>query len=139
MNLRPRLDRVEARFVLLRAVISGNSRASYSSRSVVIGSPRVARRAGIHVAANATAPSSSGVTINAKGSHAFTPNRKLARKRVSHNEPLTPMIIPMRASAIPCPRTMLRMCEACRIIGRIEDGIIGRIYKIHNTKHCNTG
>src|SRR5216683_4333055 len=55
----------------------------YSSRSAVMGSTRVALLAGIQTAQRATALRSNGVTRNATGSHALTPKRKLARKRVS--------------------------------------------------------
>src|ERR1700694_1413907 len=46
----------------------------YSNRSAVIGSTRVARRAGIQMAMSATALRSNGVTTKAVGSQAFTPN-----------------------------------------------------------------
>src|SRR5277367_2806824 len=71
---------------------AGRYALAYSSRSAVIGSTRVALRAGIHTASRATALSSNGVTMNATGSHALIPKRKLARKRVSQN-------------AAPIPRT----------------------------------
>ena len=44
---------------------------------------------------------------------AFTPKRKLARKRVSHNAPPMPITTPISASAIPCPITMRRKWLAC--------------------------
>ena len=54
-----------------------------------------------------------GVTINAIGSHVFTPNKNPVKNLVSQNAPPIPMTSPIPASSIPWRITILRMFEAC--------------------------
>ena len=66
-----------------------------------MGLTRVARRAGIQTARSATALSRIGVTTNAAGSMAFTPNRNPVRNLVSQKAPPIPMTSPIPQAASP--------------------------------------
>ena len=61
-----------------------------ASRSATIGSTRLARIAGSHTAASATSASTIGTETNTAGSHAFTPNSRLATSRARPNAEAEP-------------------------------------------------
>jgi hypothetical protein len=66
-----------------------------------MGSTLLARSAGKHTAANATAANMSGTTEKTRGSHALTPNRKLAIERVNPKAAAKPQTTPARAGRRP--------------------------------------
>src|ERR1700746_2791491 len=63
----------------------------YSWRSALIGSPLMARRAGMQHAATATSVSEIATAANVIGSVGLMPNRRLLMKRVSASEAPRPM------------------------------------------------
>jgi hypothetical protein len=81
---------------------------THSYRSAWMGSARLARIAGIHTATSATPISTAGTTENTVGSHAFTPNSRLAISLVSPNAAASPITIPTIAKRSPWKTTMFR-------------------------------
>ena len=84
----------------------------HSTRSATIGFSLDARVAGSQTASNATAARISGTDTNTAGSQDFTPNRKLAMKRVSQNAAPIPSTRPTSARRMPCQTTSLRIVRA---------------------------
>jgi hypothetical protein len=78
-----------------------------------MGSTRVALLAGIQIAINATAERSNGVKIKAAGSQTLTPNRKLARKRVSQMAPPIPIATPIKARGHTLPQDHVADVGGC--------------------------
>src|SRR5690349_2051396 len=66
------------------------SKKNYSCLSAIIGSTRVARKAGTKQAPRATPDKSTGIPMNVRGSVALVPNNKLVISRVAANEPANP-------------------------------------------------
>ena len=74
---------------------------TYSYSSEWMGSILLARIAGNRTATSATPANITGTTKKTRGSHAFTPNRKLAIKRVNPKAAASPQTTPSRASRRP--------------------------------------
>ena len=72
-------------------------------RNAVLGSRRMARRAGIYEASSATRERSTATPANVIGSVALTPKRRLDKRRVMTKDAAMPMATPRTASRAPSP------------------------------------
>src|SRR5205807_4995427 len=77
----------------------------HSARSAIIGSTRIARRAGSHAATNATTETNSTIPAKVPGSDAPTPKRRLLNNRVAAKAPARPSTRLMPTSVMACPTT----------------------------------
>src|SRR2546423_15305357 len=102
----PNDQRKVSQFVLRHLVIPSSfvirhsSFVLYSALKAIIGSTRVALRAGTQAAMNATAETRRTIPANVPGSDAPTPKRRLLSIRVAANAPATPSSRLMPTSVI---------------------------------------
>src|SRR5207249_130330 len=97
---------VIARGVLMGAVVSvaaALDSVRYSARSATMGSTPAARRAGVYLAASATAISPSADATDVNGSVGFTPNSSTANTRLVAYAAGSPIATPAAAIARPSP------------------------------------
>src|SRR5207244_12794300 len=83
----------------------GEVRPHHSYRKASIGSTRVARRAGIYLAASATAASNIGAAANVSGSSGAVPKSSFAINRTSKTDPASPKHVPAPINAAARPST----------------------------------
>ena len=86
----------------------------------MIGSIRLARRAGIQTASNATSVNTTGIPTNTTGSRAVTPNRNVAITRARPNAAATPLVDGRSSAIVKLPGSMVSVGVG---VGRTGNGV----------------